>query len=211
MRSINLETKVYFSDISKTADEAEFNRIYETMPAWRKEKINSYRFKKDKDLSLIAGVLLKEACIDFGIEGMDENIVLGENGKPAFRDSNIKFSISHSGDKVMCAMSEKNIGCDVEKKEKIKEKIADRFFADKENEYIHLSDDKDDAFFRIWTLKESFMKCTGLGMKLPLNEFEIEISGDEIKVNQNICDKTFIFKEYDFDDGYKYSLCIEEN
>ena len=28
-----------------------------------------------------------------------------------------------------------------------------------------------EEFYRLWTLKESFMKVTGLGMKLPLDSF----------------------------------------
>ena len=40
---------------------------------------------------------------------------------------------------------------------------------------------KNKAFFQLWVLKESYMKMTGLGFRLALDEFSIKMD-DEIQV-----------------------------
>jgi len=111
---------------------------------------------------------------------------------------------------VICAVSEKPIGCDVEKVKEANLKVADRFFTEKEVEYLNAldKDNRADAFFRLWTMKESYMKMTGEGMKLALDQFEF-VFEEPVKVFRNgeIC-PCFI-KEYELP-GYKVSVCAED-
>ncbi len=82
-------------------------------------------------------------------------------------------------------------------------KIAKRFFNEKEYEYLNsISDSKKqrEEFYRLWTMKESYMKFTGLGMKLPLDSFCIE-QGEKAS-----CGET-VFYEYDGISGYRLSVC----
>lgn len=61
-------------------------------------------------------------------------------------------------------------------------------------------------FYRYWTLKESFMKATGLGMKLPLDAFRI-VRGSEISVVQSVDGRNYHFAEYEEIPGCKCALC----
>ena len=77
-----------------------------------------------------------------------------ENGKPYFLDrGDIHFSLSHSGEYVMCAISDSPVGCDVQKYQEISDKVQKRIFTDKELEF---SDP-----LSLWGLKESFIKLHG--------------------------------------------------
>lgn len=62
-------------------------------------------------------------------------------------------------------------------------------------------------FFRLWTLKESFVKALGKGILMPFDSFCIDFSGGEISVRQNVTSQQYFFKEYALGDGFKYAVC----
>ena len=204
-----INTIIITADVDPLADADLFGFYYDRLPGYRREKIDRIRFPEDKRQSLGAWVILEMTLRRLGADHAD--IAFGENGKPYLPERNdIKFNISHSGSKVMCAVSDHDIGCDVEKIKDTKLRIARRFFNEAEYAYIENCPDPESQktmFFRLWTLKESFMKVTGLGFKLPLNEFCIQFEGDSISVVQNVDDRDYYFKEYDLGDGYRYAVC----
>lgn len=209
MPEYDFEPVVFLSNVSSLKDEKLFGKAYNLVSSERKNKTDRYRFSEDKQLSLGAGVLLKYALSYLGISENIDGIVYGENEKPYFRNKGVYFNLSHSGDYAVCAVSTCEIGCDIEKIKPLKLSIAEKFFT--ENEYKHIlseptDEKKNDIFYRYWTLKESFMKATGLGMGLMLNSFEIVI-GDEISIRQSVDTNKYSFKEYDNISGYKCAIC----
>jgi 4'-phosphopantetheinyl transferase len=62
-------------------------------------------------------------------------------------------------------------------------------------------------FFRYWVLKESYMKYTGLGFNLELDQFEILI-GDEITLKGN--ENNLKFSLFDVE-NYKLAACSKHN
>jgi 4'-phosphopantetheinyl transferase len=106
--------------------------------------------------------------------------VYGPHGKPFLADGALKdlfFSLSHTKGIAACAVSEKEIGCDIERpltREMAPErlvKIAKRFFAPEEVE--KLLPDPAGAFFPIWTKKEAYVKWTGRGLGEGLASFSV--------------------------------------
>ncbi len=202
------KTKVYVSDTSFLKDKSVFGELYKTVSPDRQRKIDAFLFEKDKMLCLAAELLLKRALSDAGIERY--KVKYGSFGKPYIANESICFNLSHSEDMVMCVISSEEVGCDVEKITDIDLEIAKRFFYTTEYDAITAAksvEERRNTFFRLWTLKESFMKATGLGMKLPLDSFRIDIDGAEITVCQNADQKRYFFKEYNFNNGYKYAAC----
>ena len=200
--------KIYIARTDELKDDILFGRLYNAVSRDRREKTDKLIFRKDKMLSLAADALLKNALSDREIE--DFTLEYGKNGKPYIRDKNIYFNLSHSENTVMCAVSDMEIGCDVEKVTDIDIEIAKRFFHSAEYEMLareQTGEGKRDIFFRLWTIKESFVKATGLGMVLPMNSFRIDINKDKVSVLQNVNSERYYFKEYDFNDGYKYAVC----
>jgi len=202
------KTKVYVADTKLLKDKSLFGELYKTVPHDRQRKIDAFLFEKDKRLCLAVELLLKKALLDAGIEKYE--IKIGAYGKPYIENKSIFFNLSHSEEMVMCAVSLGEVGCDVEKITNIDLEIAKRFFYTTEYDAIiaaQSEEERRNMFFRLWTLKESFMKATGFGMKLPLDSFRIDIDGDKIAVSHNVNSKKYFFKEYNFDDGYKYAVC----
>lgn len=191
-----------------------FAEWYEKMPAWRRRRIDSMKHESGKALSLGVGVLLHKALTEMGVEEPDE-VSMNEFEKPFYKEyPEIHFSLSHSGVMAMCAISDRPVGCDVEKIRERDLDIAKRFFTSEEYDLIK-SQKTDELqtkmFFRIWTLKESFVKCIGTGLSTPLNEFSIipDWHG-KITLNQTISNSEYNFVELNLDDGYKYSVCVKD-
>ncbi len=194
-----MKTRAYIADTSALRDDAAFNRSLTLVSAERVNKINRCKKKDDKIRSLAAGLLLEKALDDVGVG--EREIRTDDNGKPYLANGAVFFNLSHSGDRVMCAVSDMEVGCDVQKIGEANPKIADRFFDPSERLLINAiadENEKTNMFYRLWTLKESYAKVLGTGLKTPLNSFSVTTWTD---VNG------FYFKEYDIEDGYKYAVC----
>lgn len=178
-------------------------KAYPLLPQNRKEKVDYFRFIKDKKLSSGAYLLLEKLL-------SEEDII-----KPIFKTEkygksyisnyeNIHFNLSHSGSMVACAISDTEVGVDVEYNDPtIDLDIAKNYFYNSEYDSIIKSDNPSNEFFNYWVLKESYMKYTGLGFNLELDSFEIIIK-DRISLKN---DKNKLkFNLFDIDD-YKLAIC----
>lgn len=173
----------------------------------------SFKFPKGKMQSLGVGLLLQMACRDAGFEGADNHIAYGENGKPYLADfPEVHFNLSHSGERVMCVISPFEVGCDVEIIKGDRGKLAERFFKPEESAWIkHFEtlEAQSEAFYRLWTLKECYMKVTGRGLSLMPDMFALHM--DELE-NVTLFHEgkrpEYSFREIDLHDGYRYAYCI---
>lgn len=208
-----MDRRVYFADVSSLQDD--FQRLLSQIPPYRQRKIEHLRLEKDRCLSLGAGLLLQRALRDAGFDGRDAEPVLGENGKPFFPDlPEFHYNLSHSGTQVLCAVSPTEVGCDVETLGEYTELLAKRFFHPEE--YAALcalssADAQAEMFYRLWTLKESFIKATGRGLSLPLNEFSVMISDDRTALHQTADPRQFGLYELTAAPQYKAACCISED
>lgn len=194
---------VYVADVRHLPDPKEVPESMELLSAERKNKIERLARPEDRRLSLGAGLLLQQVLKKHGIE--NQSISYGENGKPQMED--VYFNLSHSHHMVACAISDKPVGCDIEKVRDIKGNVATRFFSEQEIAYMEEAEDKKDMFFRLWTMKESYMKMTGDGLKLGLQNVQVML-GDTIRICYKGEIQSCAAKEYHMD-GYKLSVCGE--
>lgn len=183
-------------------DNLDLKKAYNLVSRNRQEKIDFYRFDKDKKLSCGAYLLLKKLLSEKNIT--NPIFKTEKYGKSYISNyENIYFNLSHSGKIVLCAISDMEVGVDVEYIDsEIDLNIAKNYFFNKEYESIMKSDNPSEEFFKYWVLKESYMKYTGLGMNLKLNAFEIMIE-DEIKLKNN--NKNLKFNLFDIE-NYKLGI-----
>ncbi|MCC8106972.1 MAG: 4'-phosphopantetheinyl transferase superfamily protein [Clostridiales bacterium] len=96
-------------------------------------------------------------------------------GKPYLPDfPGLHFNLSHSHEMAMAVFADTEVGCDIELQKKPNEKLAERFFCPEENAWMKAArteTEREERFYRLWTLKESFIKATGQGLRLPLDSF----------------------------------------
>jgi 4'-phosphopantetheinyl transferase len=166
----------------------------------RRKRINKFLQVEDKARCLLAGLLMRKLC---GI--IDESqLIYGENGKPYLKDGNKYFNISHSGNYVILALSEKEVGIDIEKIDTHPDKVAVRCFTTEECEWMR-QEESDEAFYKLWTAKESVMKATGLGFSLSPGSFcVLPIDSSE----HRIIDKSW-FLDWAVYDGYVICCAVE--
>ena len=203
--------KIYIADISVLRKRAVFSRLYEGMSEARRRRIDRFRFPKDRCRSLGAGVLLRKALSDAGVD--EAVFVYGEHGKPRLAGNlGVHFNLSHAGDRAMCVVSEHRVGCDVERLGRRGTDVAERFFAPEEYQRILSAPESErgELFTRFWALKESFLKVTGLGLTLPLGAFAVDIDGEAVTIRQDVDQNSYRFFELTTGDEYQYAVC-EQN
>jgi 4'-phosphopantetheinyl transferase len=106
-----------------------------------------------------------------------------EHGKPYLKEHKLAFNLSHSGDVALIGVSkEKPIGVDIELfSDRDYLGIASKTFSTGEEAALNClpSNALKDAFFRIWTQKEAFIKLSGLGLHYPLKDFSVSATEPE--------------------------------
>ena len=136
------------------------------LPEERRRKMERYRREDDKARCLIAGLLLRMV---FGEESF--RIKNTEKGK-LYLPNGLRFNLSHSGDYVILGVSDHELGVDIEKVKKVNDLMVHRSFTEEECQWLYEQCDSE-AFYQLWTAKESIMKATGLGFSLPIQSFSV--------------------------------------
>lgn len=213
--------RTYVINVRQFDEEDAFRAALPAVSPYRQKKIALLKNEREKRRSLGAAFALNAALKYYGMSEQNMEYVLGEQGKPMFRDCpELSFSLSHSGDYAICSLGERETGCDIERVRPDKMRVAERFYAEEEKAWIYQADvlkEQESRMFRIWTMKESFLKVTGCGMALPLKDFAVLIGKDGInEVRHSLNNKRYRIKEYSLPDffqeteEYRISVCAED-
>jgi len=152
------------TDISKFTEE-DFQKSLPLLSEQRLQKIQRYRFFKDKRLSACAFLLLryalqKEARI-FEIPELE----FGMFGKPFLKNhTEFHFNLSHTSAGIVCGISDTEIGVDIAEKDPKNLDCIPNALHPEEQKEVYRSKNPAATFARFWALKESFLKFTGTGI-----------------------------------------------
>ena len=106
-------------------------------------------------------------------------------GKPYFpARPNFHYSISHSGEWVVCAVGAVPLGVDIQIERPVRPAVFRALSAAEQAELAGLEEREHlSAFFDVWCLKEAYSKAVGLGLQARFRDFsvsrkaEISVSG----------------------------------
>jgi len=203
---------LYATNISKLTMSEYCESLDNIISARIKEKIGSFKFISDRKRTL-CGELLVRYMIANKKQVANKEIILerDDNGKPYCKSfPGIHFNISHSDDWVIGAVCDSPIGVDIERVGCADLQIARRFFTEYEyQKLLNQETNRNELFYKLWTLKESYMKYTGKGLRLPLNSFEFDFTDCNIRLQ--IPERNMLhFKSVKVFKDYYLAVCSEE-
>ena len=144
---------------------------------------------------------------------------LGEHGKPELPRSGVSFNLSHSGHVALLAVTsgDLRLGVDVEEMvaQRAHDRLARRFFSTHEaDSYATLPEgERADAFYRLWTRKEAYLKAWGTGLSFSSRRFTLETapgSGNLLLATEMPLDRdprAWWFESVDPGRGYVAAVC----
>ena len=104
--------------------------------------------------------MLVSLNMDFGA------IEKSEHGKPYFKDLDIKFNYSHSKEHILIAISDKEIGVDIEEKNRVSgDEVSKKYLNSIQSE---------DERLKCWVTKEAYGKFLGTGITTEIGKLKIQ-------------------------------------
>lgn len=223
MSAENGRMKLYLADIRPLYQENVRKRAYALVDEARRAKADACRQEKGIAASLAAGLLADYAlraegyadcCVAYEPEGRPK-VVRAAGTKPVY------VSLSHSGDYAVCAVADRPVGVDIQKRETVRMGMLRHFFTQEETQafLVRYGLNGEDArkgilpkmaadeFFRLWTVKESYMKLTGEGMAEGFANIRVELACGRAWAEGK--DAASV-REYRVKEDYFLSACLAE-
>lgn len=203
----------YAFNTKKIVSLNEVHELFNIVSDERKKKINGFYFVKDKVHSLFAEIVLLYALWErYDLNYTYLKFYRTEYGKPYLAHHKDKFfSLSHSGNWVLCGIGDKPLGIDVEQMKEKELSITKRIYTKEESNHIFTQslENRVKEFYKIWTLKESYVKSVGKGLSIPFNSFMFQLHGDNIQFYlQGERNYNFIFNVQQLDEQHITALCV---
>lgn len=167
-----------------------FNNELALLPRMRQKEILAKKSHDDQKRSLAGDVLVKKYLSQiYGVDKEKLVIQKGEHGKPYVLNLPAHFSVSHSGQYTVVAISDHPIGVDLEIIGDFSAIVAKKLFNDDELQYISGNGPSQKKstmqrnFFEIWTAKEAYLKYTGQGLSGGMQSFDFKTNNGKLIPN----------------------------
>ena len=136
----------------------------------------------------LLGKCLKEYDIDY-VFG-ETPLLFGEHGKPSLAEHpKLHYNISHSDGIAAAMVSEYECGIDCERVRPYRPSVFGRCYSEAERRAVESApeSERDLLFFKLWTLKEAYVKALGKGLSFPLRNAEFTLDGENIRTKLSGC------------------------
>ncbi len=171
---------------SLDASPVEISGWYELLSSEERDRAERFKVERPRIAFVLTRGTLRSLLAHYlGIEAKAVRFRYEKRGKPFLEDrTGLCFNVSHTdGLALIGFVKSRSIGVDVEKVKPDTEvrKLAERFFSARERRDLRplRGDELRAAFFRVWTRKEAYIKATGEGLSLPLDQFDVSIAAGE--------------------------------
>jgi 4'-phosphopantetheinyl transferase len=178
-----------------------------------------FKFHRDRKRYMLTHAVLKVILSLYEDMG-PEALKFTENrfGKPELAhpsSSNLTFNLSHSHEMALIGIARgRQIGVDIEyvKNDFEWKEIVERFFSPREIQMINAlpKNLQHTGFFTCWTRKEAYVKATGMGLSLPLKEFDVSpVPGAATLLLSHKEASEWSMKEVDVPESYVATVAVK--
>src|SRR5262245_59040695 len=202
--------------------EAAADRLKQCLSADERDRMERFRFEKDRLRYLIGRGLLRLLLGAYlEVPPQELRFETTAAGKPhlAAGQGQLQFNVSHSGEYVLIVIAAgRAVGIDVEvvADDFDAGEIAAHFFSPSEQRDLEMLKGRAriEAFFECWTRKEAYVKARGEGLSLPLDQFDVSLRpGEAARLIATRPDPTeasrWQLSGLGVADGYKAALAVE--
>ena len=167
---------------------SDFPQLRQVLSPDERARADRFHFEVDRKRSIIGrGYLRLLLGQILDLPANDLQFEYDEFGKPGLilgQGRPLDFNVSHSGELILIAITAgRAVGVDVERIRTDLDpvSIAMRFFSASEREILASlpRPARYRAFFACWTRKEAYLKAKGVGLSLPLDQFDVSFLPDE--------------------------------
>jgi 4'-phosphopantetheinyl transferase len=185
------------------------------LDASEKAHADRFRVAADRDAYIAAHALLRTMLSRHAsIAPVEWRFRTAEGGKPmldpAHASPDLHFSLSHTRGLVACAVGRSHtLGIDAEAwREPAPIELAKRYFAPAEARLVAdlAPQERPGVFYRLWTLKEAYLKATGQGLAAALDSFAFSLDPTGPSLSAPDCGTAWQFAE--FRPGPSHSLAL---
>ena len=167
----------------------EFARLHSLLSADEIARAERFYFERDRSRYIIGRGILRTLLGNYlGMDASEIQFNYGPHGKPTLEPvstgQTLQFNLAHSNDRAIFIFGwDRPVGIDIEHVRPLQDadRFAEQFYSARETALINSlpGDDKWNAFYKLWTCKEAFLKAQGSGLTVPLNQVEIFLDGEE--------------------------------
>ena len=154
-------TEIYYAK----ADKIDLEKSLKFLPKIRLEKVNKLQDENAKKLSVAVYLLLRKAFRKHFVKIEKYEFDYMDDGRPIIINSPLQFSLSHSGNYVAVGISNNQVGVDIQEMKEIDFDARKLVFNEEDEKFFQEAENKLDAFYTLWTIKEAAFKFDGLQFK----------------------------------------------
>ena len=158
-------------------------KLLEKVNDKQKEKAFGYKNETDQIRSLASSYLINSLS--------SEPLLFNDTGKPFFENGPF-FNISHSGRYIVMAVSNKEVGVDIEENVERNMSALIRIFNEAEAKMIKEHAD----FYYLWCAKESLIKCMGSSISKVKEVPSLPLNGLKTFKGKDYQSKTFVYEKH---------------
>jgi 4'-phosphopantetheinyl transferase len=177
------EVQIWRANLQEIPDAIETYRVL--LSPDEQARANRFHFQKDSNRYVMARGILRTILSRYlDSPPQDLQFCYSPIGKPSLAHpsgSSLCFNLSHSGQIALYAVAwKREVGIDIEQicLERDCERIAERFFAASEQAALSqlCPELRYQGFFNGWTRKEAFLKATGQGLTISLDQLVVSLT-----------------------------------
>ena len=207
-----LKAKTYYLNFASLSSAEAIETYKDLVTSERKARIENTKRLETKASLLGAGLLLQTALKkEYGLSDFETET--NEFGKPSIKGrEDIHFNLSHSGSVAALVIADTDCGIDIESTTAPHETmaVANKFFSRNEYAAMMLSPNPNEAFCRLWTLRESYVKMRGKGFAIGLSTMRCDFHRGVCSMYENhILQEDAFFREIKDVAGYRISVCTK--